>query len=100
MSDWTARLSNTLFGEIGVFAGYAAHGVVPIVRCVDRITADGVTIGQQAIAMDAVLRSQFAHKLLQNVSAAILDWYRRSASRVHAEAITQCVLSGANPLAC
>jgi hypothetical protein len=69
-----------------VFAAYAAHGVVPILRS-GGVASDGISIGRQVLSIDSSANAQVQSQL-QRMSDEIRMWYR--SSLVHAKALIKC----------
>ncbi len=73
----------------GVFAAYAAHGVVPLLRDTDTRSFDRVTIGDQALALPTADGLAPSCAQLQRLSEAVRTWYSIGSSKRHAETLLQ-----------
>jgi hypothetical protein len=76
----------------GVFAAFAAHGVVPILRRHKEGTFDRITISEHALTMPSAIRSKLSEMTLQRISDAARASYRDCSLNVHASTILQVML--------
>jgi glycosyltransferase involved in cell wall biosynthesis len=96
-ADLDRLFSKTMFGFVphssfvlaksGIFAGYCAHGVIPVLAESFSGEADGLMDGVHLVSPQTAKSAQASG--LDHCSAAAWHWYREHRVRVHAELYAQ-----------
>jgi hypothetical protein len=81
-----------VLGKSGVFAAYAAHGILPIVLAERRIAFDGLEAGRHFL--DGLLGSG-ANADLDMMQRQLFDWYAAHSLHVQASFIQESIRRGA-----
>jgi hypothetical protein len=71
-------------GKSGIFAAYAAHGVVPVIRQSSIKSADGVTIGRETLTLQSGDLYEIESGKFASISSAVREWYEKNSIDCHA----------------
>jgi hypothetical protein len=90
-----------LLGKSGVFAAFAAHGVVPLIQTVSEVLPDGLIEGKTYHALQRKLPSQDDTAYFEQIGRNVREWYQphdlAATAQVYADLLKHHQPAGASP---